>query len=276
MEGIAFSAFGHRIGIRVNRQSLPDEIGGLSLCGWKKLPPASTVNHLYSLLLQENTEPSKVRRFHLAYSGAALISRSLDREEVITQLISDLHRHAAESSRCELFVHAGVVAWKGHAILVPGQSYTGKSTLVAELVRAGATYYSDEYAVLDRGGRVHPYPRRLVLRDRNLKNSIETSVPSPTNPGHAKPLPVSAVLFTRFRDGAKWRPRRLSPGQALLGLLSHTVQARTRPQVALSILQRVTQNCVGLAGSRGEARTTAETLLDDFSLKSVIGNLNRY
>jgi hypothetical protein len=30
---------------------------------------------------------------------------------------------------------------------------------VAELVRAGATYYSDEFAVLDSRGRVHPFPR---------------------------------------------------------------------------------------------------------------------
>jgi hypothetical protein len=263
VEGIAFSAFGNRIGVRVNREPLPGEVRALSLCGWKKLPPASTVDHLYSLLLQEDTEHSKIRRFHLAYSGAALISRSLDRREVITQLISDLHRHAAEFSRRELFVHAGVVGWKGHAILVPGRSYSGKSTLVAELVRAGAAYYSDEYAVLDRAGRVHPYPRPMVLRGSNRENAAQTSVSYSTS--HSpKPLPVSAVLFTHFRDGARWRPRKLSPSQTLVGLLSHTVQARTRPRAALSILQRATQNCLALAGPRGEARPTAETLLEQF------------
>lgn len=209
--------------------------------------------------MHENSGPSKIRRFHLAYSGAALISRGLDPGEVTSQLISDLHRRAAEFSRSKLFVHAGVIAWKGQAILLPGRSYTGKSTLVAELVRAGATYYSDEYAVLDRAGRVHPYARPLVLRG-NPENADQTSVPYLIS-RRQKPLPVSAVLFTRFRDDAKWRPRKLSPGQSLLGLLSHTVQAQTRPKVALSILQRVTQNCLALAGPRGEARPTAETLL---------------
>jgi hypothetical protein len=34
-------------------------------------------------------------------------------------------------------------------------SYSGKTTLVSELIRAGATYYSDEYAVIDERGRVH-------------------------------------------------------------------------------------------------------------------------
>ena len=43
-----------------------------------------------------------------------------------------------------------IVTWgRGRAIVIPGRTFSGKSTLVAELVRAGATYYSDEYAVED-------------------------------------------------------------------------------------------------------------------------------
>jgi serine kinase of HPr protein (carbohydrate metabolism regulator) len=66
----------------------------------------------------------------------------------------------AVRARSALFVHAGVVAWRGRAVLIPGASNAGKSTLVAELVRRGATYYSDEYAAIDAAGRVHPYARR--------------------------------------------------------------------------------------------------------------------
>jgi len=58
-----------------------------------------------------------------------------------------------------------VVAWRGRAILLPGRSYVGKSTLVMELVRAGAVYYSDEYAVLDARGRVHPFAQPVALRE---------------------------------------------------------------------------------------------------------------
>ena len=49
----------------------------------------------------------------------------------------------------------------GHGIMLPGYSFAGKTTLVAEFVRAGALYYSDEYAVLDRDRFAHPYPRPL-------------------------------------------------------------------------------------------------------------------
>ena len=50
------------------------------------------------------------------------------------------------------------------ALLIPGATFTGKTTLVQALVQAGATYYSDEYAVLDDAGLVHPYPRPLSIR----------------------------------------------------------------------------------------------------------------
>jgi hypothetical protein len=62
-------------------------------------------------------------------------------------------------------VHSGVVAHDGRAILLPGPTHAGKSTLVAELVRLGAPYFSDEYALIDADGRVHPYPRPMLLRD---------------------------------------------------------------------------------------------------------------
>jgi hypothetical protein len=65
----------------------------------------------------------------------------------------------AENARRWIFVHAGVVAWRGQAIVIPGATQSGKTSLVAALVRAGAEYFSDEYAVFDARGRVHPLPR---------------------------------------------------------------------------------------------------------------------
>ena len=48
-----------------------------------------------------------------------------------------------------------MVAHGDRAILLPGGALTGKRTLVAELVRAGCTRYSDDYAVLDAEGLVN-------------------------------------------------------------------------------------------------------------------------
>jgi len=58
-----------------------------------------------------------------------------------------------------IFVHAGVVGWQNRAIVIPGRSLSGKTTLVLALVEAGTDYYSDEYALFDSEGRVHAYWR---------------------------------------------------------------------------------------------------------------------
>src|SRR5437588_167845 len=57
-------------------------------------------------------------------------------------------------------VRPGVVGWKGRAALILGD---GNAPLIAALVRAGSTYYSDTYAVFDSRCRVHPYPSPLNM-----------------------------------------------------------------------------------------------------------------
>ena len=38
-------------------------------------------------------------------------------------------------------LHAGAVVWNQRALLLPGATHAGKSSLVAELLRRGATYF---------------------------------------------------------------------------------------------------------------------------------------
>ena len=58
-------------------------------------------------------------------------------------------------------MHAGVAVWNGAAILIPGRSHAGKSTLTKSLIDAGAVYYSDEFAPVLPNGFVIPYPKPL-------------------------------------------------------------------------------------------------------------------
>src|SRR5438445_462151 len=163
-DGICFSSYGLRIGIRVNEPEvlarLPDHLPP----GWK---PATSpiVDRLYSLRAATTGRSTATRNFNLLYAGPARLARTKELEELFEPLESDLQMFVAEWARRRVFVHAGVVGWRGQAIVIPGMTFSGKSTLVAALVRAGATYYSDEYAVFDAQGRVHPYPRRLAIRE---------------------------------------------------------------------------------------------------------------
>ena len=80
------------------------------------------------------------------------------REYALTMLESQIQGHIALDATEFVFIHAGVVADGGRAIVIPGLSFSGKTTLVRALVEAGAVYYSDEFAALDENGRVLPTP----------------------------------------------------------------------------------------------------------------------
>lgn len=158
------------------------------------------------------------------------------------------------------FVHAGVVGWHGRAILVPGQSLSGKSTLVRALVRAGATYFSDEYAVLDRKGLVYPFAQPLMHRtDIGIRERL--SIDDLGGTLGTRALPVGLIASTRHEPGAIWNPKSLSAGEGLLALLAHTVRAQAAPSRSLQVLARVAETATGVESLRGEAEDTAALLL---------------
>lgn len=175
-------------------------------------------------------------------------------------LESDLQITVALNAKNRLFVHAGVVGWRNQAILIPGRTFSGKSTLVEALVRAGATYYSDEFAVLDSKGRVHSYPRPLSLRENDAK-ARRVAAEEIGGTLARRPLPVGLVVVSEYKEGFAWRPRMLSPAQAILALLANTVVARFQPEFALSTLKRAIDSVPVLKGSRGEADQAAATIL---------------
>jgi hypothetical protein len=252
--GIAVVSHGVSIGLRTNE---PDALAALL----RRLPPtwkpagSPRVERLYSFRVGDGPGQG-IRRFSLLYQDEMKIARSLEPAAILNTLESEVQLYLAERARGRIFVHAGVVGWPGGAVVIPGRSMSGKSTLVAALVRAGATYYSDEYAVLDARGLVHAYRTPLTLRDGPAAPPDELP---PVVPG---PLPIGLVLLTRYRAGARWRPQRVSPARAGIELLAHTLAARWRPARALSTLARALADALVLKGVRGEARDLAGTVAE--------------
>ena len=256
--GLATIAYGHRIGVRV---SDPVALERVRAC----LPPGSKpaarprVDCMYSLVVGGGGP--KVRRFSLLYRGTERIARTHDLDTVYATLEDDLKLHVASASPSRVFVHAGVVGWRGGAIVLPGRSYAGKSVLVAALVRAGATYYSDEYAVLDQRGRVHPFARALKLRTRRGASAGQAPEVPPELPVGERPLPVRLVVLTHYEPEASWRSELLSPGQAMLALMECTVPTRYRPEATLRALQAIVTRAPVIHGVRGEVEEAVERLL---------------
>jgi hypothetical protein len=170
-----------------------------------------------------------------------------------------LRRAIAVSSPHHLFLHAGVVGWKGRAILIPGRSFSGKSTLVQALVAAGATYYSDEFAPVGDDGLVHAYRRPLALR-MDGGAFAASSTPAPRARG-VKPLPVGLIVCTRYRESAVWAPHVLTAAEAAMELLANTIPIRARPRRALRLLKRLALGALAHRSERGEARDAAREIL---------------
>lgn len=255
-EGIAFTLYGARIGIRANDADALKQVLERLPPGWRVLE-SPIVDWLYSLRIGKVTRPG-MRPYHLLYSNLTRLVRTHEPQQVWEAFEHDVQLAVAQTARRKVFVHAGVVGWRGRAIVMPGKTFTGKSTLVAALVRAGATYYSDEYAVFDSRGRVHPFARPLSLRDEHLRNH---KVAWEVQPGE-KPLPVGLILITAYRPGAEWRTRVLTPGLGVLELLANTVAARDRQPFVLDTLARVAHGARILKGARGEAESFAPFVLE--------------
>ena len=83
-----------------------------------------------------------------AQAGDRLIA-SDDGLPAIFDLLQSLTDEAVTRGlRDMVAIHSGVVAWNGCAALLPGASHAGKTTLVTGLLKRGAVYSSDEYALL--------------------------------------------------------------------------------------------------------------------------------
>lgn len=175
--------------------------------------------------------------------------------------------HRAMASRLELLVaerlpdvvavHAGVVAVDRRAVVLPGRSMAGKSTLVRALLERGATYLSDEYALVDASGLVHAYPRPMTLR---TPEGSERELPLRRAAFDDPPVPVALVAALRH-DAAGWEVEPLSPGQVVMALVDNCVGVRREPVRALTALTALAQAATGLIGTRGEAALAAERLL---------------
>lgn len=193
-----------------------------------------------------------------AFLGATPVTSTGSVTDVVRQLAQDVELWVAETAERLVFVHAGVVAVDGCAIVIPGPSRAGKSTLVAALVRAGAEYLSDEFAPLDAHGLVHAYRRAPSQRP----DSPAAAWPLPHLPtAQTPPMPVALVASVRWEQGAEPRLTPVSHAAGIMPLLSNTVCALTRSEEALDVLSVATRDALRVEGVRGDAAVMAADLL---------------
>lgn len=257
--GTCFRSFGLRVGVRVHPEGVLPRLLERLPPGWR---PSSTpfVDQIYSLRVDRASRGAGPAARVYAGDEQRVLTRDLDL--ALATIESEIRQGIAAAAPRRTFVHAGAVGWRGRAILVPGRSRSGKTTLVAALVRAGASYLSDEFAVLDDRGRAHPFAKPLSVRGPSGCDRHAARVPA-TALGRvvSRPLPVGVVAFATHRPGAVWAPARATRGQAVLEMLRHTAAARRRPEAVLAVLDAATAGALLLTGERGEADEAARALL---------------
>lgn len=256
--GVAFQAFGLRIGLRVNDPSILESLLSRVPLGWTRLESA-VVDRMYSVVVPI-VPRRNLRQFSLVYGDHTRLIRTERVEDLLEYFESDLDLHIAANSQDRLFIHAGAVNWKGHTIVIPGRSHTGKTTLVAEFLKVGAAYYSDDFAAIDHAGHLHAYPRDLSVRTQS--NGSERVRPDEFGAACAQPGRISFVLLTEYAEDARWSPRPVSRGQGVLRLLENTPSARQQPDFALKVLRKAVESAEIHQAWRGEKDQTVQEVMN--------------
>jgi hypothetical protein len=252
MPHIYLSAYGVKLDVEVEDDALVPAVEWLLPPGWERSDEFPEDGH-----------------FTLRGRSGASHDVVIDGEPFGTRLAQDVALHVLDSqirvrvaalAEDRIFVHAGVVSLGEHGLLLPGRSFSGKTTLVAALIREGARYYSDEFAVLDAAGLAHPYPRRLSIR---TDSKFRTYADASELGGSTGTAPVRAALIaiTRWSPGTRWDPEPRGRGLGALALLSNTVAARPRSEAAIGAISLAVDGATVLEGDRGEASETAKLML---------------
>lgn len=242
---VAFEAYGVRLVLGVSHEELLPRVAELAPPGSTRVDPAED-DARFVLTADEGG-------YHVGGTDQLELTTP-DLELALGLLGSEVRLHVALRAPGKVFVNAGVVVQHGRALVLPGPSLSGTTTLVKALVAAGADYYSDTYAVFDGDGLVHPYPCRLGT--------------TPLTPV-TSPVPVGLVALAPYQPYARWEPEVRTGGAGALALLAHAVRFREQPELTLHTVRRALAGAKILAGQRGEAVETALALLDTLVASAV-------
>jgi len=259
-EGTCFSSYGVNIGIRASQSGAIERLVPFLPPRWEAIGSRRRLDILYSWVVGGKRKPN-MRTFNVLYANAERVARTLRPNQMLEELQRDLRMKLVVLSRHFVFIHAGVVGWRGRALLLPARAGGGKSTLVEALVRAGAEYFSDEFAVLDKSGRVHPFAKPISVHRSSPTKNESLSVEAIGGRTAKQPARVGIILVTRYQMGARSRFREVSPGQGVLHLIRNAYAARSAPWQVLRASRNACTGAILLRGLRGEAQQVVEPLL---------------
>lgn len=205
---------------------------------------------------------SNRRNRYALFAGRTKVTAGNDLNVFLNFLQGRLRLFVAEHAPDFVFVHAGVVGWKGKAVLVPGRSHSGKTSLIKTLGESGAQYYSDEFAIIGRDGLIRPFASELAVRDpTGGGEQVGVAIEELGGVRGDDPIPVGLIVFTEFEPKGRFVPTPMTTGEGILELLSHTIPMTYRPEFSLKLLNLAASRAIILKSKRGEAAIATRKIL---------------
>jgi hypothetical protein len=192
-------------------------------------------------------------------TGDGVLASAAEPRGLVRALIQALDETIVQRLTTLRAVHAGAVMYGGRVLLFPGATHAGKSALVTELLRRGATYFSDEYALIDAEGCVHPYPRPLLVRNGSAEQAPLLARECDAPVGDA-PAPVGWIFAIRYQPDGEWDITAMSQGEALMTLLRNTPHTLAESPEMVGVFQRAVARARSFAGRRGDAANAVDKI----------------
>lgn len=266
-----FEAYGTRVGVRSNTidtiENVKKMLPNILPTGWNEID-GSEMDFIFSIIVQDRKSKKNV-----FYKNGDLISKNFSPEDIWQIIDSYIRMTVGEYSKDYVFLHAGVVGWKDRAIVIPGSSYSGKTTLVAEFVRRGALYYSDDFTILDKNGLVHPFPRKLSLRGIiDEHRQVDFAVEELGGRRGTEPIPVGDLLLTKYKKKGKPKLTEVSRGEGIMAGLENSLSVRQNPVQVLKVLSKALENARIYKSNRNEAGEFIDIYFDVINDTGFINN----
>ena len=224
-------------------------------------------------------EVAKGAPFRLHSDNDELVASAFPSRPV-AHLLNQINTRAIRATGSSwTLLHAGAVAVGPRAVVLPAAMEAGKSTLVAGLVRSGATYLSDEIAAISpKTGRLRPYPRSLSLdpgswhlfpecRPDTLPE-IRRFLPDQwqvqlTNVGTRTCMAdIALVVHHRYEAGASTVTRTLEPVEAVRMMLETCFTLHDHPDRDLNVLGWTGERCPHVEVVSGNLDEAIRTVQD--------------
>jgi hypothetical protein len=206
-------------------------------------------------------EDQPCRRLRAYVGGRRLVATRVP-SLVPAYLLWALNQEVVGRATGSLLVHAAAAERDGAVVVLPGDQGSGKSTLVAGLLRRGYRYVTDEALAIDTAtGRLRPYPKALSLEEGSWPLFPEMipdlSAAQQTYAGAQWHIPAAhlgaktmapdavprVVLSPRYRAGAPTAVKPLRPAEGLVLLVENSFNGAGWGQRGLSAAAALVRGC---------------------------------